>query len=320
MSPPTSPSAGGVVTSPPGEPPRAAGDAGDLLDLALSLVGPRPATSGPGRSRCQVETLRLGSGDAPWSPDRLCAVTVVRGTVSLEPDDGGPPLGPYTGPVLVRPGAGGSRFVPGPAGAVAVVVALPPATVLDVGAAIGSRPAADLPTLSTHRVGPAPALTEVVARALRTCSSPADRDVLLAGTILELVYRLLRSPAGGWLAAAARRQEREDPVAVADRFVRENLDRPIAVSDVARACGIGVRTLRRVLRDELDLTPSRFVRNVRLDRARALLDEGRPVGEVAAAVGYLSSSHFVSGFRERYGHPPRAHLDAVRAGGIGRAC
>ena len=67
--------------------------------------------------------------------------------------------------------------------------------------------------------------------------------------------------------------------------------------------------LYRGLRDELETTPSRFIRSVRVECAARLLREGADsVTEVAYSVGFESLSYFSRSFRERFGASPSAHL------------
>lgn len=53
------------------------------------------------------------------------------------------------------------------------------------------------------------------------------------------------------------------------------------------------------------VTPMRYLREVRLERARALLlAEGARMGEIAESVGFESSAHFAREFRRRFGLAP----------------
>ena len=77
-----------------------------------------------------------------------------------------------------------------------------------------------------------------------------------------------------------------------------------SVDDLADALGLSRRQLERKLRALVDVSPSAFVRLLRLSRAAHLLAEGfGNVSEVAYAVG-LSPSHFARLFRDHYGTVP----------------
>jgi len=57
------------------------------------------------------------------------------------------------------------------------------------------------------------------------------------------------------------------------------------------------------------------VKEMRLNRARELLvgDEAS-VTQISKSVGYRSTSHFISDFRDRFGVTPRAFSDALTGG------
>jgi transcriptional regulator GlxA family with amidase domain len=69
----------------------------------------------------------------------------------------------------------------------------------------------------------------------------------------------------------------------------------------------------RALRDELAVSPSRFIRTVRVECAAELLQRGvGSVTEIAYSVGFDSLSHFSRSFAERFDAAPSAFL-SVRA-------
>jgi signal transduction histidine kinase/ligand-binding sensor domain-containing protein/DNA-binding response OmpR family regulator len=74
---------------------------------------------------------------------------------------------------------------------------------------------------------------------------------------------------------------------------------------LAHAAGLSYHQLYRALRDELAMSPSRFIRTVRVERAAALLRQRLgSVTEVAYASGFESLSYFSRVFRERFGTTP----------------
>jgi AraC-like DNA-binding protein len=76
------------------------------------------------------------------------------------------------------------------------------------------------------------------------------------------------------------------------------------VDEIASACGMSTRQLERVIREELKLTPRRWLENVRLDAACCLLSKGYTVKEAARAADYSSPEHFSRAFKRHFGQPP----------------
>jgi AraC-like DNA-binding protein len=76
--------------------------------------------------------------------------------------------------------------------------------------------------------------------------------------------------------------------------------------ELARVCHVSMRTLQRHFRKHYHTTLSEWVRELRLDRARAMLAEAESVKCVAFELGYKQPSHFTRDFKQRFGVPPRA--------------
>lgn len=80
--------------------------------------------------------------------------------------------------------------------------------------------------------------------------------------------------------------------------------------DVASACqaaGLSERTLRRRFRGAFGMSWDEYRRRARLIAAAALLsDARRPIGDVAAEVGFESQSAFARAFKDLTGKSPRA--------------
>lgn len=64
----------------------------------------------------------------------------------------------------------------------------------------------------------------------------------------------------------------KDPLRAATEWALENLDRPIAVNDLARRAHLAPRTFARVFRDSMGTTPHRWIIGQRLALAQQLLE------------------------------------------------
>jgi DNA-binding response OmpR family regulator len=83
-----------------------------------------------------------------------------------------------------------------------------------------------------------------------------------------------------------------------------------SVDDLAREVFLSHRTLNRKLQALTNLPPVEFIRYVRLQRARELLEKNAgSVAEVAFQVGFGSPAYFTLCFRERFGYPPSEILN-----------
>ncbi|MCW2751494.1 MAG: AraC family transcriptional regulator [Aeromicrobium sp.] len=93
------------------------------------------------------------------------------------------------------------------------------------------------------------------------------------------------------------------------RRVRERLDEhePTTLESLAGDLGAHSTQLIRAFSREYGLPPHRYVTGRRIGRARALLLDGMPPADVAAAVGFYDQAHLTRHFRRMLGTTPGAY-------------
>lgn len=129
-----------------------------------------------------------------------------------------------------------------------------------------------------------------------------------------LALLLLRSLRRTDSLAIGERTPRVAPYYVrrAEQYVSENYMRPIGVADMEAATGVSVRTLYYGFKQYRGASPMKYLKGVRLMRARRRLLEaqihGGRVGEIAAAVGYGNKSQFARDYKGYFGESPAATL------------
>jgi AraC-like DNA-binding protein len=118
---------------------------------------------------------------------------------------------------------------------------------------------------------------------------------------------LLERPAGG----AAPWQ-----VSRAESFIEANWDRALTLEDIVSATGCSARSIFRAFRASRGYSPFQFIRQLRLQHARRLLDCGEPslnVSDVAVACGFENLSRFSKDFSRTFGETPSAVLNRSRS-------
>jgi AraC-like DNA-binding protein len=88
-------------------------------------------------------------------------------------------------------------------------------------------------------------------------------------------------------------------------FIQKNLDNPsYSVELLSKDMAMDRTNLYRKLSAAAGMTPSEFIRSVRLKYAVELLEKGYRVSEVAGEVGFGTTSYFSKCFQEYYGVSP----------------
>ncbi|HEY8588948.1 MAG TPA: AraC family transcriptional regulator, partial [Naasia sp.] len=155
---------------------------------------------------------------------------------------------------------------------------------------------------------------DAVARMIRLLDRPADREVLAPMIEREILWRLLTGPLGGSVRQVGLSDSSLTHISGAVRWITEHHDEAFRVEDLARSCGMSPSAFHRAFRAVTALSPIRFQKEIRLQKARLLLLAG--ADDVATAghrVGYDSASQFSREYRRRFGRPPGEDAKRLRA-------
>ncbi|MED5371997.1 MAG: AraC family transcriptional regulator [Myxococcota bacterium] len=149
------------------------------------------------------------------------------------------------------------------------------------------------------------ALLDTTERLLRTLDDPLDREILGPAAADELLYRVLRSPAGHVLAALTREHAPYARIASALEHIHRDYAEPVAVDQLAQLCGMSVSSFHRAFKQVTSDSPLQYVKKLRLLKAKSLLVfEQERVEQAAFAVGYASASQFSREFKRYFKVPP----------------
>ncbi|HKR65251.1 MAG TPA: AraC family transcriptional regulator [Thermoanaerobaculia bacterium] len=175
----------------------------------------------------------------------------------------------------------------GTSGADCVIVEVQP-----VRAASLARETDVLDRIAKWNGGAKAAIARRLARELRTNGTGAR--LIAEALALELIAATMRvrSDVPAWLTRA-------------EEFVHDEFRRIASVSEVAAIAGVHPVHLARGFRAHTGSSVADTLRRLRLDwAADVMLDENRPILDVALDCGYADQSHFTRAFTARFGVPP----------------
>jgi len=108
------------------------------------------------------------------------------------------------------------------------------------------------------------------------------------------------------------RNHLDDLVHRAQSTLIEHLQAPPSLSLLAEQVGASPRTMSRRFRQSIGLSMGEYLKELRLERARSLLqEEGSKVEDVAKACGFSGSRQLRNLYQERFGHSPRGMSAAI---------
>jgi transcriptional regulator GlxA family with amidase domain len=104
---------------------------------------------------------------------------------------------------------------------------------------------------------------------------------------------------------AARLGTRHDKLLKAAAYLEAHIEDEFDLDACAAHLALSRRQIERLFSKYLNITPVRYMNDLRLARGRSLLAEtDMKITEVAVACGYASTAHFSKSFRNKYGTSP----------------
>lgn len=137
-------------------------------------------------------------------------------------------------------------------------------------------------------------------------ASVAARRMWSHAKALEVASSLFYAPATDeeFLCQRVKRVNRERVQKVI-AILKENLAEPPSLEEIGRRVGCSHFHLSRIFSEQMGRGIFQHLRELRLERAAALLCEGEmQITQIALEVGYASPSHFTTAFRETFGCCP----------------
>src|SRR6516165_10586642 len=105
----------------------------------------------------------------------------------------------------------------------------------------------------------------------------------------------------------------EDPAQESSAIVRaKNLIvarycEPLSLDDIVAASGLTRYRFLRLFKRETGLSPHEFMIRCRVERAKELLLQGKPLIEIAIDTGFFDQSHFYRHFKRVTGQAPSSY-------------
>ena len=98
-------------------------------------------------------------------------------------------------------------------------------------------------------------------------------------------------------------------------YIKEHYAQDVTLEQLAQSANVSKAECLRCFHQTMDMTPYKYLMEYRLSQAAELLKKtDKPVGEIAASVGFRQVSHFGKCFREKTRLSPRDYRKGEQAG------
>lgn len=116
-----------------------------------------------------------------------------------------------------------------------------------------------------------------------------------------------------YVSQALMERPRDSMTEKAERFLRHELHREVSVTELAQHCGTSERSLLRHFRSHHGITPLAHIQNLRVERAKALLETTHlSFDEIVERCGYSDSASFRKLFKRATAITPGDYRERYR--------
>ena len=100
------------------------------------------------------------------------------------------------------------------------------------------------------------------------------------------------------------------------QMMREDVRGELSLTEFAQSVNLSVWRLCHIFKSDVGMPPIRYLRLLRMERAKDLLESSfLSVKEIAFQVGLNDESHFVRDFKSTYGYSPALYRSRFRSNG-----
>jgi AraC-like DNA-binding protein len=149
-------------------------------------------------------------------------------------------------------------------------------------------------------------LLDPFIRLFESLSSPRDAAMLGDAIVDEIYYRLLSDERGGELRFLLQQRGQIQMISKAVEHIHQNVDKPVSVDELAEMVHMSRPSFYENFRAVMHISPLQYAKSVKLDRAHALIKEGKKANEAGYMVGYNSPAQFSREYKRHFGFSPSA--------------
>ena len=91
------------------------------------------------------------------------------------------------------------------------------------------------------------------------------------------------------------------------QVVENNLLNNLTLTELAFLSNRSLAKFKRDFEKEYHISPGKYIRERKLDIAKHSINEGQPVNNISALLGYDNISNFISAFKKKFGQTPQGY-------------
>jgi len=96
------------------------------------------------------------------------------------------------------------------------------------------------------------------------------------------------------------------------QHIHEHAGQPLTLTELSELAGLSIWRFATVFRQQVGISPHRYICRLRVEKAQALIREGVPAATAASEAGFYDQSHLSRHFKTICGMTPGQYLTAAR--------
>ena len=162
--------------------------------------------------------------------------------------------------------------------------------------------------LSSHWLSSTPQMKNAI-QDIRRCNRQGEyKRVYLEAKIKELIllqFEQFQTKVTATSLHHILRCDEEDKIHLAREILEADIQNPPNIKNLSKLISLNEFKLKNGFKACYNITIRQYIIQLRMAKAKALLDEQKyTVGEIAAILGYKSTAHFSQAFKTYYNHLP----------------
>lgn len=156
-------------------------------------------------------------------------------------------------------------------------------------------------------------LMSVVKRMLTLLDNQDEISILLPMLKRELMFRLLKGPAGCQLRQFLLFDTQANRISKVMDHIKQHFDSTLRVKELASSVNMSESSLYNAFKSVTSMSPLQYQKQIRLNEARRImLQDGLDAAAASYRVGYESPSQFSREYSRLFGIPPIADVSRYR--------
>jgi transcriptional regulator GlxA family with amidase domain len=156
-------------------------------------------------------------------------------------------------------------------------------------------------------------MTAGIDLALAMIEKDLGADIARAVARKLVVYHR-RAGGQSQFSALLELEPKSDRIQSALAYAKRNLDKPLTVTQLAKAAHLSPRQFSRAFRAETGQSPAKAVENLRVEAARLMMERSRhPIDVIAQQTGFADRDRMRRAFLRAFGQPPQVMRRNARA-------